>query len=96
MKNHILTIVLLLIAATAFTLRYFANDTIQGVCDILAFALPTLAAVVEVLVSEKSGKKIETEINKRAKWETISQEEYERRKAEGTLDETTYYATTEE
>lgn len=96
MQNHILTILLLLIAATAFALRYFANDTVQSVCDILAFVLPTLAAIVEVVISEKSGKKFETEINKRVKWETISQEEYERRKAEGNLDETTYYATTEE
>lgn len=96
MKNHILTIALLVIAAIAFTFRFFAQDTIQSVCDILSFALPTLAAIVEILVSEKSSKRIESEIKHRAKWETLSQEEYERRKKEGTLDESTYYATIEE
>ena len=96
MKNHILTIMLLLVAGTAFTLRFFTDSTTQNICDILAFALPTLAAIVEILVSEKSSKRIESEIKQRAKWETLSQEEYERRKKEGTLDESTYYATIEE
>lgn len=96
MKHHLLTIVLLLIAGAAFTLRFFTEGITQSICDILAFAFPTLAAIVEIIVSERSGKKIEAEIKKRPVWETLTQEEYERRKAEGTLDETTFYATTEE
>jgi len=96
MKNHILTIVLLLIAGAAFTLRFFTEGTTQSACDIFAFALPTVAAIVEIVVSERNGKKIKAEIKKRAVWETLTQKEYERRKAEGTLDETTFYATIEE
>lgn len=95
MKNHILTIVLLLIAATAFTLRYFANDTIQSVCDILAFALPTLAAVVEIIVAERGNMKFAEELKKRPPFEYLSEDEYERRKKEGTIDENTLYATGE-
>lgn len=37
MKNHILTIMLLLVAGTDFTLRFFTDSTTQNVCDILAF-----------------------------------------------------------
>ena len=86
----------MVIAAIAFTLRFFAEDTIQSVCDILAFALPTLAAIVEIIVSEKASRKVNDEIQKRPVREYLSQEEYDRREAEGTLDENTYYATPEE
>lgn len=96
MKNHIGTIVLLLLAVVAFSIRYMVGETEKEVCDILAFALPTMAAIVEIIIAERSGKKLEQKINKRAIWEALSKEEYERRKAEGTLDETTFYATTEE
>lgn len=91
MKNHILTIVLLLVACIAFTLRFCTKDTIQSVCDILAFGLPTLAAIFEIIVSERSAKKMKEEIKKRAIFEPITQEDYERRKAEGTIDDNTYY-----
>ncbi len=96
MKNHMLTIVLLLIASAAFTLRFFTEGTMQCACDIFAFALPTVAAIVEIVVSERNGKKMKAEIKKRAVVETLTQEEFERRKAEGTLNETTFYATIEE
>lgn len=96
MRNHIGTIILLLLAVVAFSLRYIAGESNKEICDILAFALPTLAAIAEIFIAERSGKKMEDEIKKRAVWETLSQEEYDRRKAEGTLDETTFYATTEE
>lgn len=96
MKNHILTIILLLLAVVAFVLRFFLDDKYVLFCDILAFALPTLAAIAEIIIAERSGKKMEQEIKKRAVWETLSQEEYERRKAERTLDDTTFYATVEE
>lgn len=93
MKNHILTIALLVIAAIAFTFRFFAQDTIQSVCDILAFALPTLVAIVEIFVEENGNKKFSDELKKRPPFEYLSEEEYERRKAEGTID--TVYATGE-
>lgn len=85
MKNHILTIILLLLAVLAFVLRFFWDEQYVLFCDILAFALPTLAAIVEIVIAEWSGKKMEQEIKKRAVWETLTQEEYERRKAEGTI-----------
>ena len=96
MKNHILTIILLLLAVVAFVLRFFLDEQYLLFCDIVAFALPTLAAIAEIIIAERSGKKMEQEIQKRAIWETLTQEEYDKRKAEGTLDETTFYATTEE
>ena len=59
MNNHLLTIVLLVIAAIAFTFRFFAKETIQSYCDFLAFALPTLAAIVEIIVAERGNKRFE-------------------------------------
>lgn len=95
MKNHIWTIILLLIAGVSFTIRYFTDKTTQNICDILAFALPTLAAIVEIIVAEKGNKKFADELKKRPPFEYLSAEEYERRKAEGTIDEDTIYATGE-
>lgn len=95
MKQHLITIFLLLVATFAFVLRYFVNEHVQEWCDVQAFALPTLAAVVEMILSERSGRKIEEELKKRPPFEYLSEEEYERRKAEGTIDENTLYATGE-
>ena len=95
MKDHVLTIILLLVAAIAFTLRFFTENTAQNICDILAFAVPTLAAIVEISVAEKGNRKFADELKKRPPFEYLSEEEYERRKAEGTLDENTVYATGE-
>lgn len=95
MKNHIITLILLLLAVFAFVLRFFLEEKYILYCDVAAFALPTLAAIVEIVVSEKGNKELESEIQKRAIWEHLSKEEYDRRNAEGTLDENTYYATTE-
>ncbi len=92
MKNHILTIMLLLVAGTAFTLRFFTDSTTQNICDILAFALPTLAAIVEIIIAEKGNRKFADELKKQPPFEYLSEEEYERRKAEGTIDENTLYA----
>lgn len=64
MRNHIITIILLLIAAIAFTLRYFVADKWQDYCDVAAFVLPTIAALVEIVVSEKSSKATEEKIKK--------------------------------
>lgn len=96
MKNHIITILLLVIAALAFALRFFVQVKIQVYCDVAAFAFPTLAAIVEIIVSERSGKRIDEEIKKRPVWETLTQAEYDRRAAEGKIDENTFYATIEE
>lgn len=64
MRNHTITIILLLIAAIAFTLRYFVAERWQSYCDIAAFVLPTIAALVEIVVSEKSSKTTEEKIKK--------------------------------
>ena len=96
MKNHITTIILLVVAAVAFVLRFYVQEHVQVYCDVVAFAFPTLAAIVEIYVSERSGKRIDEEIKKRPVWETLTQEEYDRRKAEGKIDENTFYATIEE
>ena len=95
MKNHILTIILLLVAGAAFTLRFFTDNTTQSICDILAFALPTLAAIVEIIIAEKGNRKFADELKKRPPFEYLSAEEYERQKAEGAIDEDTIYATGE-
>ena len=64
MKNHILTIILLILAGVAFALRFFVSEDWLNYCDVAAFALPTLAAVVEIIVSERSGKETEKQIKK--------------------------------
>ena len=96
MKKHIWTIVLLVLAAWAFALSFVIDEEYKTYCDIIAFGFPTLVAVIEMIVAERSGKELEVEIKKRAIWEHLSQEEFERRKAEGSFDEDTYYATIEE
>jgi membrane protein YdbS with pleckstrin-like domain len=62
MKNHITTIILLLLAAVAFALRFFVKAGLQLYCDIAAFALPTVAAIVEIVVTERSSKETEKQI----------------------------------
>lgn len=64
MKNHIFTIILLILAGVAFALRFFVSEDWLNYCDVAAFALPTLAAVVEIIVSERSGKETEKQIKK--------------------------------
>ena len=64
MKNHILTIILLILAGVAFALRFFVSEDWLNYCDVAAFALPTLAAVVEIIVSGRSGKETEKQIKK--------------------------------
>ena len=95
MKNHIATIILLLLAAVAFALRFFVKECLQTYCDILAFALPTVAAIVEIVLSEQSSNKLKEEIEKRAVWESLTEEELDKLRADGKLDENTYYATIE-
>ena len=64
MKNHIFTIIILILAGVAFALRFFVSEDWLNYCDVAAFALPTLAAVVEIIVSERSGKETEKQIKK--------------------------------
>lgn len=96
MKKHLATIILLLIAIIAFCIGFQVSETYKIVCDVVAFALPTIAAVVELVLSERSSKQIEEELKKRPPVEFLSEEEYKRRQAEGTIDDKTIYATTEE
>jgi len=62
MKNHLFTIILLMLAAVAFALRFIVNANYQIYCDIAAYALPTIAAIVEIVVTERSSKKTERQI----------------------------------
>lgn len=96
MKNHIFTIILLILAVVSFTFRFFVSECWQNYCDIAAFVLPTLAAVVEIVLSERNGKKMKEELKKRAVWQSLPQEEYDKLKAEGKIDDNVYYATYEE
>lgn len=95
MKNHIITIILLLLAAVSFASRFFIKDSYQELFDILAFALPTLAAIVEIVVAERGNKRFAEELKKRPPFELLTEEDYEMRKEEGTIEENTIYATGE-
>lgn len=64
MRNHIITILLLFIAVIAFTMRFYMAEKWQNYCDIAAFVLPTIAALVEIVVSEKNGRATEEKIKK--------------------------------
>ena len=92
MKNHIITIILLLFAVVAFVLQFFVEECLQIICDIATFVLPTIAAIIEMILCEKSNKKLKKEIDKRAVWECLTQEEIENLKEGGKLDENTFYA----
>lgn len=62
MKEHIVTFILLLIATFAFVLRFYVAEEWIDYCDIAAFALPTLAAFIEIHFSEKNRKVTEKQI----------------------------------
>ena len=62
MRKHVVTIFLLLVAAVAFVSRSLVADKWQDYCDIAAFALPTLAAFVEMFLAEKASKETEKQI----------------------------------
>lgn len=96
MKHHIPTIILLLLAIMAFVLHYFMEGTWLGICNIAAFALPTIATVMEIILSVGNHRKMDEELKRRAVWKALSQEEYDRLVAEGKVDPETYYATYEE
>lgn len=59
MRNHIMTITLLFIAVIVFALRFFVAENHQDYCDIVAFALPMLAALMEIYLSEKNNSEAE-------------------------------------
>lgn len=63
-KRHIITIILLGLAAVAFVLQFCLAEEWRVYCDIVAFVLPTAAAFVEIYLSEKSGKEMVTKIKK--------------------------------
>lgn len=63
-RNHIITIILLTIAVIAFASQFYVTEKWQNYCDIAAFALPTIAALVEIVVSEKNYKATEKKIKK--------------------------------
>lgn len=62
MRNHIMTITLLFIAVIVFALRFFVAENHQDYCDIVAFALPMLAALMEIYLSEKNNSEAEKRI----------------------------------
>lgn len=64
MRNHIITIILLLIAVMSFLMRFFVDVEWQNYCDIASFVLPTFAALVEIVISEKNNRVTEEKIKK--------------------------------
>lgn len=64
MKNHLATIILLLLAAVVFVLQFFVKDCLRVYCDIVAFAFPSIAAIVEIVVDERASKETKQQIKK--------------------------------
>ncbi len=64
MKNHLATIILLLLAAVAFVLQFFVKDCLRVYCDIVAFAFPSIAAIVEIVAAERASKETKQQIKK--------------------------------
>ena len=60
-SNHILTIIFLLFAIVAFILQFYVVMS-RVYCEIAAFALPMLAALMEIHLSEKSNREAEKRI----------------------------------
>lgn len=56
MKKHIVTFFLLLFSTIAFILSFYVKDIFQKYCDIVAFVFPTIATVIEVVLSLKTDK----------------------------------------
>ena len=96
MKNHLVTIILLVLAVIAFGLKFFANDSFAIVFDITAFVMAVIAAIAEMVLSERGMAKIKNEIDNIAVWETLSTEDYKKLEQEGKIDENKFYATYEE
>ena len=96
MKKHILSIILVAIAAIAFVLGFIVCDELKVACNILVFVASTTATTIEIVLADKSSRQYEKELKKRPIWETMTQEEYNERKEKGLLDEEKIYATYKE
>lgn len=96
MKNHLVTLILLLLAVIAFGLKFFVSDSFAIAFDITAFVLAIFAAIAEIVLSERGMKKIKNEIDNIAVWETLSSENYKKLEQEGKIDENKFYATYED
>lgn len=96
MKNHLVTLILLLLAVIAFGLKFFVSDSFTDVFDVVAFVLAIFAAIAEIVLSERGMKKIKNEIDNIAVWETLSTEDYKKLEQEGKIDENKFYATYED
>lgn len=64
MKRHLITTILLVLAIVAFTMRFFVKEEWQNYYDIATFILPTVAALIEIVISVKSGMATEENIRK--------------------------------
>lgn len=64
MKNHIITIILLVVAVIAFVMHFLVKENVRVYFDVATFVFPTFAALVEIVVSEKKGKVTEAKIKK--------------------------------
>lgn len=62
MERHIVTIILLALATGSFMMRFFVKEGLQGYCDIAAFVFPTVAALMEIFITERSGKATDEKI----------------------------------
>lgn len=70
--------------------------TIKSIFDVIAFSWPTIVAIAEMVIAEKGSSKVGEELRKRPAWESLSQDEHEKVKEDGKLDDDVYYATYED
>lgn len=96
MKKHIISIILIAIAAIVFVLGFIVCDEWKVACNILVFVTTTTATTIEIILAEKSSEQYEEELKKRPIWETMSQEKYDELKQKGMLDAERFYATYED
>lgn len=96
MKKHIISIILIAIAAIMFILSFIVCNEWKVACNILVFVATTTATTIEIILAEKSSRQYEEELKKRPIWETMTQEKYDELKHKSMLDADKFYATYEE
>lgn len=58
MKKHLITLILLLLGAFAFSIGYYCAEKHHAYWDMAAFVFPTFAALLEVFFAMKSDKEL--------------------------------------
>ena len=63
-KRHAFSFIPLFLAIMAFVLQFLMGDKFQIYCESVAFFLSTLAAVIEIILSENSARTTDRKIKK--------------------------------